>query len=74
MLAKKNAQPKDSTDKKMVRTSVTWEPDNLNNGKTIAKLIGYRHSFSAYVNELVRKDVEWRTTGRNERLKELASV
>jgi hypothetical protein len=67
---KKLAQSKTKT----INTSLSFEPDLLDDAKTIARLAGFTHSFSAYVADLIRKDIEWRTTGRNQRLAQLASL
>lgn len=42
----------------MVKTSISLEPDLLVLSRAVAGHRGYRHSFSAYVAQLLRKDVE----------------
>lgn len=74
MIAKLKAQTEKSTQSKTINTSLSFEPELLEDAKTIAKLAGYRHSFSAYVSELIRKDIEWRTTGRSQKLTQLLSA
>lgn len=41
-----------------VKTSISLEPDLLELSRAVARTRGYRHSFSAYVAQLLRKDVE----------------
>lgn len=43
-----------------VRFSVTVDPDVLEMAKVVAKITGHRHSFSAYVNEALRRDAQQR--------------
>ena len=74
MIANNTEQRKESTRPKAKRTSVSWEPELLCDAKNIARMVGFKRSFSAYVNDVVRKDIEWRTMGRNEKLRELVSA
>ena len=46
---------------KVIKTSFSVEPELLETAKLVARMIGYRYSFSAYVSDLIRKDVECRT-------------
>jgi hypothetical protein len=73
MIATKQKKAGNVIQPKTVNTSLSFEPELLENAKAIAKMAGYRHSFSAYVSEVIRKDIEWRTTGRNQRLTQLLS-
>lgn len=43
---------------KTAKTSISLEPDLLVLSRAVASQRGYRHSFSAYVAQLLRKDVE----------------
>ena len=45
----------------VVRFSATVEPEVLENAKALAKSVGFRFSFSAYVNDLLRRDFEQRS-------------
>jgi hypothetical protein len=74
MIATKSKEPKIITQSKTINTSLSFDPELLEDAKTIAKLAGFRHSFSAYVSELIRKDIEWRTTGRSQKLNQLLSA
>jgi hypothetical protein len=47
-----------------IRASISLEPDVLLSGQAIAKQLGFRFSFSAYVNELIKKDIKCRLEQR----------
>lgn len=44
--------------KRTVVTGISFDPQLLELGRQKAKLCGFQFSFSAYVSELVRKDVQ----------------
>lgn len=46
----------------VVKASISLEAEVFNMGRAIAKQIGYTFSFSAYVNELIKKDIQCRVT------------
>jgi hypothetical protein len=46
---------------KVIKTSFSVEPELLETSKLVARMLGYRFSYSAYVSDLIRKDVECRT-------------
>lgn len=68
MIAEGMHKEEHSAESKTINTSLSIEPKLLEDAKTIARLAGFEYSFSAYVRDLIRKDLEWRTTGRNQRL------
>lgn len=41
-----------------VKTSISIDSDLLEDSRAIARLRGFRHSYSAYVANLLRKDME----------------
>ncbi len=43
---------------KVVKTSVSMEPELLEIAQVIAKQSGYRYSFSAWVSDVIRKEIE----------------
>lgn len=43
-----------------VRLCATVEPDVLEDAQLVAKLSGFRFSFSAYINDLMKRDVQQR--------------
>lgn len=43
-----------------VRTSLTLEPQVLRLSKELAQRSGYQFSFSAYVNEILKKEIQCR--------------
>jgi hypothetical protein len=47
-------------EKQTVKTSFSIEPDLLQQAKVVASLTGYRFSFSAYLSDVLRKDIECR--------------
>jgi hypothetical protein len=47
-------------DKQTIKTSFSIEPDLLEQAKVVARLKGYRFSFSAYISDVLQKDVECR--------------
>lgn len=40
--------------------TLSFEPGLLQSAKLLAQVSGYRFSFSAYVNDLIRKDIQCR--------------
>lgn len=41
-----------------IKTSLSIDRDVLENAKAVANLQGYRHSFSAYITETLRRDIQ----------------
>jgi hypothetical protein len=50
--------------KSTINTSISIEPGLLDNARTVARMVGYKHSLSAYVCDLILRDIECRMTRR----------
>jgi len=59
---------KDGIANGVVKASISLEPEVFTRGKAVAREVGYMFSFSAYVNDLIKKDIQCRVASSRPQL------